>query len=210
MVLEGAQLAGVDVSRETLDRLHAYEALVRRWNPTVNLIAPGTLEHIWTRHVADSAQLFRYCPDAARHWVDLGSGGGFPGMVIGVLAAELQPELRVTLVESDRRKAAFLRQAVLKLGVRASVLAERIESLDPLAADVISARALAPLDRLLGLARPHLKPGGLALFPKGARYREELAAAQKSWVIDLDCAPSLHQPDASVLIIRKFERANHP
>jgi 16S rRNA (guanine527-N7)-methyltransferase len=200
-------LAGQGVSRETLDRLEAFAALVRRWNPTVNLISRSSLEALWDRHIADSAQLFAFCPAGARHWADLGSGGGFPGLVIAVLAKEQRPDLRVTLVEADQRKATFLRQAAQSLEVPVAVHSARIESLPPLAADVISARALAPLDALLALAQPHLQPGGLVIFPKGARHAEEIDAARQAWIFDVETHPSVSQPDSAILIIRKYHRA---
>lgn len=199
-------VGGLSVSRETIAALHAFEAEVRRWTATVNLVSRGSVADLWDRHIADSAQTFQACPPNARRWLDLGSGGGFPGLVVAILARELRPDLHVTLVESDQRKATFLRQAAQKLGVDVDVLAKRIESLPPQGADVVSARALAPLADLLELAAPHLKSDGLALFPKGARHAEEIAEAKRSWTFDLETLPSATQPDAVLLMIRKFHR----
>jgi 16S rRNA (guanine527-N7)-methyltransferase len=173
----------------------------------VNLVSRASLDHLWDRHIDDSAQIFQACPPEARHWLDLGSGGGFPGLVVAVLARELLPELRVTLVESDQRKATFLQQTAVKLGLSVEVLAKRIASLPPQRADVVSARALAPLTDLLGLALPHLNADGIALFPKGARHAEEVAEARRSWAFDLDSRPSASDLDAALLIIRKVYRA---
>jgi 16S rRNA (guanine527-N7)-methyltransferase len=200
-------VGGVDVSRETFARLCDFEAEVRRWNPTVNLVSRSSLDDLWHRHVEDSAQVFAHRPADARRWVDLGSGGGFPGLVVAILAHELQPDLQVTLVEADQRKGVFLRQIIQKLGLATTLQVSRIESLPPLEADVISARALAPLGELLALARPHLGPDGICLFQKGARYGEEVAEARKSWDFDLDVSPSLSQQDAALLTIREFHRA---
>jgi 16S rRNA (guanine527-N7)-methyltransferase len=205
--LEQATVGGVSVSRETIATLRALEAEVRRWTPTVNLVSRASLDHLWDRHIDDSAQIFQACPPEARHWLDLGSGGGFPGLVVAVLARELLPELRVTLVESDQRKATFLQQTAVKLGLSVEVLAKRIASLPPQRADVVSARALAPLTDLLGLALPHLNADGIALFPKGARHAEEVAEARRSWAFDLDSRPSASDLDAALLIIRKVYRA---
>ncbi|MBL3568266.1 16S rRNA (guanine(527)-N(7))-methyltransferase RsmG [Rhodovulum sulfidophilum] len=189
-----------DVSRETSERLSAYAALLRKWNPAINLVARSTLDDLETRHFKDSAQLFGLCPTDARHWVDLGSGGGFPGLVIAILARELAPDLHVTLIESDQRKAAFLRTVCRDLGVAATnVIDSRIESAKPQGADVLSARALAPLPRLLDYADRHLAPGGVALFPKGARFAEELDAALASWRFDVQNHPSKTDPQAVVL-----------
>jgi 16S rRNA (guanine527-N7)-methyltransferase len=200
-------VGGVSVSRETFARLEAFEALVRRWNPAINLVSKASLPELWSRHIADSAQLFQFCPPDAKHWADFGSGGGFPGIVVAVLSRESRPELRVTLVESDLRKATFLRQAVQALSLSASVHSDRIESLPPLAADVLSARALAPLGELLQHAHRHLRPEGTAVFPKGQRYREEIAEARRQWEFEVDARPSLSEPDAAILVIRKVDLA---
>ena len=195
------------VSRETSERLDRYAALLTRWNAKINLVSRASLAELWSRHIIDSAQLFALRPERAGHWADLGSGGGFPGLVIAILAAEAAPELRVTLVESDQRKAAFLATAARELDLRADVRAERIETLPPLGADVLSARALAPLDTLLGYAARHLAPAGRALFPKGARAAEEIAEARRHWRFDLIRHPSKTAPDSSILEIGAIAHA---
>ncbi|MBL9072818.1 16S rRNA (guanine(527)-N(7))-methyltransferase RsmG [Tabrizicola sp.] len=199
-------VAGLDVSRETLAALQQYEDLVRRWTPAINLVSKATLPDLWDRHIVDSAQIFALCPFSATSWADLGSGGGFPGVVIAILAKQLKPDLRVTLVESDLRKATFLRQAAQTLALPVTVRSSRIEVLDPLNAEVISARALAPLADLLAYADRHLAAGGVAVFPKGARYAEELAEAQKTWAFDVDAQQSLSDADAAILVIRNIHR----
>lgn len=196
-----------DVSRETLGRLEAYAGLLQRWNPKINLVSRASLPELWTRHFVDSAQLFALCPPGARHWADLGSGGGFPGLVVATLAAEVVPDLRVTLVESDGRKAAFLATAARELGLTVDVRAERIEALPPLGADVLSARALASLDVLLGFADGHLAPAGRALFPKGARAEEEVAEARRHWAFDLTRHPSQTAEDGVILEIGAISHA---
>jgi 16S rRNA (guanine527-N7)-methyltransferase len=200
-------VAGLNVSRETFAALGALEALVRRWNPTINLVSKSTLPDLWQRHIVDSAQVFGLCPSTARLWADIGSGGGFPGLVIAILARESLPDLRVILVESDLRKATFLRQAAKSLGLSVAVQADRIESLPPLEADVLSARALAPLSDLLAFADLHLRRDGLAVFPKGARHADEIAEARKTWDFDVKTHPSLAEPGAAILMIRKINRA---
>lgn len=199
-------VAGLDVSRETFAALQQYEELVRRWTPAINLVSKATLLDLWDRHIVDSAQIFALCPFSATSWADLGSGGGFPGVVIAILAKQLKPDLRVTLVESDLRKATFLRQAAQTLALPVTVRSSRIEVLDPLNAEVISARALAPLADLLAYADRHLAAGGVAVFPKGARYAEELAEAQKTWAFDVDAQQSLSDADAAILVIRNIHR----
>lgn len=204
---KSAAIAGLDVSRETLTALETFEALVRRWTPAINLVSKQTLPDLWARHIVDSAQVFALCPASARHWVDLGSGGGFPGLVVAVLAQELKPDLRVTLVESDLRKATFLRQAVQALDLPVTVLSQRIESIPALQADVLSARALASLRDLLGYAVRHLAQTGIAIFPKGARYEAEIAEARRDWAFDVDTRPSLSEAEAALLVIRNIHRA---
>jgi len=199
-------LGGLDVSRETYDRLKTYEALLRKWNPAINLVSRKTLDQAWTRHFVDSAQIFSFAPGNARHWADLGSGGGFPGMVIAILAAEKRPQMRVTLVESDQRKATFLRSVARETGIAAEVIARRIEEVPPLGADVLSARALAPLTQLLGFAERHLCPGGIALFPKGAGHRAELDEALETWRFDVQKTPSRTEPGAVILRIGGIAR----
>lgn len=208
--LRETTIAGRDVSRETWHRLTVFEMLIRRWNRTINLVSRASLEDLWVRHIEDSAQAFDHCPPHARTWVDLGSGSGLPGIVVAILALERKPDLRVTLVESDLRKATFLRQTVRELSLPTDVLSQRIESLPARRADVVSARALAPLRALLGMADTHLDAGGTAIFLKGERFAEEIADARKDWTFDLEVHPSRLQPHAAILIVRKIKRAQHP
>ena len=202
-----AALAILDVSRETEARLDALVAHLGRWNAAINLVARSTMASVWTRHILDSGQLFDLVPTGAQRWADLGSGAGFPGLVIAVLAAERAPGLRVTLVESDLRKAEFLRRAARVCGVAVTVHARRIEAIAPLGADVVSARALAPLVDLLGFAERHLRPGGSALFPKGAGHEAEIAAALERWRFSVQKHPSRTDPDSVVLRIGDIGRA---
>ncbi len=173
------------VSRETLGRLDTLVRLVRKWQPAENLIAANTLPSIWRRHVADCAQLVPLFPNAL-HWVDLGSGGGFPGLVLACLLAET-PGARLHLVESNARKCAFLRLAARETGSPATVHQGRIEAelsgwREPV--DMVTARALAPLSRLLELAEPLLSRAPAAFF-KGADFAREIAEATLSWDLDL-------------------------
>lgn len=190
------------VSRETLEQLARLEMLLAKWNPAINLVAKSTLGQTWDRHILDSAQLFNLAPPTARHWADMGSGGGFPGLVVACLAADLRPNLRITLIEADQRKATFLRQASRDLGLSPTILASRIEATPPQAADVLSARALAALPALLGFAARHLGAGGLALFPKGATWRDEVAEARKDWHFDITPHPSATDPQGAILAVK--------
>jgi 16S rRNA (guanine527-N7)-methyltransferase len=195
-----------DVSRETMDRLAGYEALLHKWNPAINLVAKSTLNDVWQRHFLDSAQVFSLCPDHAKSWVDLGAGGGFPGLVVAILAAESRPDLVVTLVESDVRKATFLTTVARDLGLAVKVRAERIEALPALCADVLSARALAPLADLCAFAVRHMAPDGSALFQKGETWRQEVEEARKTWSFDLQASESLTDPRAAVLLMKGIKR----
>jgi 16S rRNA (guanine527-N7)-methyltransferase len=197
----------VTVSRETTERLDRFVALLLTWQRTTNLIAPSTVTKLWTRHIADSLQLIELAPDA-RVWVDLGSGGGFPGLVIAcALAAE--PGVAVHLVESNAKKAAFLREAQRVTGAPAHVHAERVETFVARftgAADVVSARALSPLKSLLDMSFPLLgKSGAMALFPKGQNAELELGEACKYWNIKVNLVPSRTDPAARILVVRDVE-----
>ncbi len=194
-----------DVSRETCQRLEAYIALLTRWNARINLVSPATIKTVWTRHIADSAQLFDLAPESASSWLDLGSGAGLPGLPVAALAAEKAPDLHVTLVESDTRKAAFLATAAREMDLDVTVEPHRIEALTPRRYDVVSARALAPLGRLCGLAHRFSGRGTVFLFPKGARVDSELTAATAGWHIRAERIASRTDPEATVLRIVELE-----
>lgn len=196
----------LDVSRETHQRLTLYAELLRQWTARINLVARSTLPDLWTRHFADSAQLYRLAPHPVDHWVDLGSGGGFPGLVIAILGMEAGSPARVTLVESDMRKAAFLATVIRQTGAPATVIARRAETLKPLGADVLSARALASLPVLLGHAERHLAPSGTALFPKGVSWEKECVAARDKWKFDARVATSETDDGAVVMSIKGVAR----
>ncbi len=197
----------MDVSRETFERLKDFADLVSKWTKQINLIGARTASDIWDRHIIDSAQIYPLAPKNFSHWADFGSGAGFPGIVIAILSAQNNPDATVSLVESDHRKAVFLRTAARVLELRVQVLAERVENLSPLNADVISARALGTLVMLIKLSHPHLTPGGVAIFPKGRRALEEIAAAEVTWLFDHDATPSMTDPDARILRIERIQRA---
>ena len=197
----------VGVSRETLSKLERYEELLLRWSAKINLVSKTTLDEIWTRHFLDSAQIFELAPKGVKHWLDIGSGGGFPGLVIGILALQWNPKMTLKLVESDQRKCAFLSTVIRETGLKASVICARVEDLDPMMADVISARALAPLSQLLAHAKRHLSPDGIALFLKGAKSKDELVNALDSWSFRCETHPSKTDTNAVVLSISEIERA---
>jgi 16S rRNA (guanine527-N7)-methyltransferase len=200
-------LAITPVSRETLARLERYIALLFDWQGRMNLVAPSTLPHVWTRHVADSLQLLALAP-GARIWVDLGSGAGFPGIVLACALADTAGA-EVHLVESIAKKAAFLAAAVAETGAPATVHHMRIEDFvrrGEVRPDVVTARALAPLPRLLELAAPLVQKGAQGLFPKGQDVEAELTEAAKYWTLQSSFAPSLTSPESRILVVRKAAR----
>lgn len=202
---EKSILEDLNVSRETLQRLERFEQIILKWNPKINLVSRLSLKQIWTRHIADSVQVFR-CTEHPDHWVDIGSGGGFPGLIVAILAADVAPGMKVTLIESDQRKSAFLRTAARECGARVTVISKRIEEADPQNAGVLSARALADLSLLLEFAERHLGPGGTALFPKGGSWKKEVDNAQQRWQFEAEPVKSLTEPEAVILKIRGVAR----
>lgn len=191
------------VSRET-ELLETYAALLRKWNPAINLIAPNTVAEIETRHIADAKQLAEISVDTAASWVDLGSGGGLPGLVIAIS----KPDCVVTLVESDQRKAAFLRNAVREMELKnVTILSARIEAVDRLDAANVSARALAPLPQLMAYVDRHLASDGIAWLMKGRNWQAEVAEARKTWQFDLKAHPSTTEREAAILEITGIRHA---
>lgn len=195
-----------NVSRETNDRLNHYVDLLRKWNPSINLVAKSTIETAWKRHILDSAQVFHLTEAPVAHWVDLGSGGGFPGLVIAIMAMDTGSPQKISLVESDARKCAFLRTVIRETGVEAEVLNGRIEDIAPLKADVLSARALSDLSSLLGFAERHMAPQGMALFPKGENWQKEVHAAQSKWHFDHQFVKSKTETGPVILRITGVSR----
>ena len=203
---EGLALVGsiVPVSRETSERLTVYARLLRQWQSRINLVAPSTLDELWARHIADSVQSFTLAQDA-RRWIDLGSGAGFPGLVVAMLMAD-GSKGRVDLIESNGKKCAFLRTVVRECGLKAAgveveVHNGRIEHVlgDLPEPDVVSARALAPLEKLLEFTHGVLSGDAIGLFSKGREHGEELARAALRWDFDVDSTPS-RLGDQSVLL----------
>jgi len=189
---------GVDVSRETRDQLEALVHTLVRWQKAINLVGNTTLDSIWVRHVLDSAQLRILIPERAKTLTDLGSGAGFPGLV----AAAMRPDLEVTLIESDARKAAFLGEAARRMELEKppKIVVGRIEAVPPAKADVVTARALAPLGQLLKWAEPHRTDTAICLFHKGKDWKAELTEAMKDW--DIPGKPFTSVTDLDAVILR--------
>jgi 16S rRNA (guanine527-N7)-methyltransferase len=191
----------IPVSRETLARLEAYAELLTRWAARINLVGRNTLADLWRRHMLDSAQLRPFVPATAQSLIDLGSGAGFPGLVLAILGVA-----GVELVEADARKAAFLREAARVTTAEVTIRPCRIAAVLPHPVDIVTARALAPLDRLLDLARPFVCPASLCLFPKGERWGEELTLARKDWTMTVSMHDSIADPRGVVLCLTRVVR----
>lgn len=194
--------AAFTVSRETGERLSCYVDILKDWNTRHNLVAPATLTEVWTRHILDSAQLAAFIPEKAKTLADLGSGAGFPGLVLALL---FEGRLDVSLFEATRKKCDFLAAAAEKMALKVSIRNERIEDTPPLAYDVVSSRACAPLPKLLGYAARCIGPHTVCLFPKGENYRAELTEAQKSWRMTLATHPSQTHKSGVILAISQLK-----
>ncbi|MFN3262220.1 MAG: 16S rRNA (guanine(527)-N(7))-methyltransferase RsmG [Pikeienuella sp.] len=203
------RLAG-RVSRETLDRLDAYAALLLKWNRRINLIARSTVDDLWRRHILDSAQFAKHAPPDLRRWADIGSGAGLPGLIVAICLKETHPAARVTLVEKDERKAAFLAEVVASLDLDAEIQRVRLapDMRPPFEAnfDVVSARAVAPLAELLSLAAPLLAPGGLCILAKGRSSAVEIEEAIRLWRMNLISVDSETERDSVILKVEGLQR----
>ncbi len=192
------------VSRETLARFEAYAELLTRWSARINLVGRGTIADLWRRHFLDSAQLLPFVPNGTQSLIDLGSGAGFPGLVLAILGVA-----GVELVEVDSRKAAFLREAARMAEASVTIRPCRVAAVPPHSVDVVTARALAPLARLLDLAQPFLGADTVCLFPKGERAAEELTLARKRWTMTVALHNSIADPRGVVLRLHQVVREPH-
>jgi 16S rRNA (guanine527-N7)-methyltransferase len=195
------QTDALSLDSATRDRLSAFLALLTRWNATIKLVSHQDIIHIWERHIDDALQLIQYMPLGVTHAVDLGSGGGFPGLVLAIAT-----DVHFDLVESDTRKAAFLQEAVAITKAPATIHASRIDAVALELRLLVTARALAPLPKLLELARPFLAKGGCCLFPKGESVDAEIAEACKNWIMDVQQIPSRTSPTGRILRITDLRR----
>lgn len=191
-------------SQEIADRLERYLSLLTHWQRRINLVSGATLDDAWRRHILDCAQIVPHLPLAAHKILDLGSGAGLPGLIIALMTG-----LETHLVESDLRKCAFLREAARATGTAVTVWPRRIEGLEPQDAHVITARACAPLPRLLALAAPHLAPDGRCLFLKGRGVDGELTASEETWMMRATRIPSVSDPSGTLLQLEAIRHRDH-
>lgn len=194
-----------NVSRETFELLKAYETSLVEWQKKFNLVSNSSLADSWNRHFEDSAQLFQYIPDNARILLDFGSGAGFPGMVLAIMAKEKTPYLKFKLIESIGKKTLYLKEVAKITGSNVEIINERIEKLPPQKADVITSRAMASLSELLNYTKRFMKPETICIFPKGQKYSEEIAEAKKHWDFDCEIYDSKTSAEGKILIIKRLK-----
>ena len=200
----------LSVSQETCKRLERHRALLATWSKRINLIGPRELNDYWRRHALDCGQLVG-AADGARRWIDIGSGAGFPGLVVACVLADREGDFAVTLVESNPKKVAFLREAIRETGAPARVIDAPIDDVAPLPEpyDVVTCRAFAPLPRIIKAAKPILDRGAMGLFLKGAEFRAELeAAAEQGWSLNVETLSSRSDPEGRILRIEGVSRAS--
>lgn len=203
-----SNLLELDVSRETLDNLKHFEKLITLWNPTINLVSSSSISSFWNRHIVDSEQVFSFVSPKAGLWLDVGSGGGFPGIVVSIIAKELAPNVQTVLVESDNRKCVFLRTVVRELGLSAKVINNRIENLKLKDVVYLSARALSNLNSLLFMVQGNVSRETVCVFPKGRSYKKELVESQKNWKFDFNLIDSNTSEDSKVIVLKGLERVS--
>lgn len=191
---------------KVLKDLKDFERLAVKWTKRINLVSSREAGSLWERHILDSAQMFHVKQSWDGRYVDLGSGGGFPGLVLAIFRKHHAIQSSTILVESDQRKCVFLRAAARELSVSVDVKSTRIEALEPQAANTLTARALSDLSTLLGYTQTHLAPSGTALFPKGAKWQQEINVARKTWAFDLTVHQSKTHPEGRILEIGGISR----
>jgi 16S rRNA (guanine527-N7)-methyltransferase len=201
-------LEHVIVSRETLEAFDTYAALLSKWSERINLVGPSTIDHLWTRHIVDCAQLLLAAGPAAKRWVDFGSGAGLPGLVIGTLLRD-DPDARVILIEPSKKRCAFLREATRATGACVEIRDEKVETAVPERVDIVTARAFTSLDRLLGYSEPWLALGGKGLFPKGEDVQNELHAASTNWSFRHRISSSLSDARGCILEVEGLTRVDY-
>ena len=195
-----------DVSRETLLKLRAYEASLKEWQNKFNLVSNSSLEDAWNRHFIDSMQLFKYIPKSAKSLYDFGSGAGFPGMVLAIMASEKTPYLKVSLIESINKKTLYLKHVSEICSTNVEIFNQRIESLPKNKVDVVTSRAMTSLNDLLSYAYPFCKTDTVCIFPKGKKHQEEIDEARKHWQFDCQINPSETSTEGVILVITKLAK----
>ncbi len=194
----------LNVSRETLKSFYEYEALLSKWNEKINLVSKNTLVNIWERHFLDSGQIIKHVEASGKRWVDVGSGAGFPGLVVSLLLRDRRIDCELVLVEKNPKKGFFLKEVIRKLNLSVEVVNDNIDTLEPLNADILTARAFSELNNLIEIAFRHRKKEGICLFLKGENYRIELDKTLNYWFFDYDIVDSLSSSSGKIIRVKKI------
>ena len=195
-----------NVSRETISCLNLYESLLRKWNNKTNLVSKNSLSDVWVRHFLDSAQLVMHCKAENKLWLDFGSGAGFPGVVSAILLRDRGIETSFVLVEKNKTKALFLGELKRRLSLSFEIICDDLKEINPINADIISARAFSPLESLLPVSSYHGKENSVSLFLKGKNLKEELDKTFKIWFFQYDIIKSISSIDGKIIKINKLEK----
>ena len=194
----------LNVSRETLNGFYEYETLLSKWNEKINLVSKNTLMDIWERHFLDSGQIIKHVEASGKRWVDVGSGAGFPGLVVALLLRDRKIDCDLVLVEKNPKKVFFLNEVIRKLNLSVEVVNDNIDTLEPLNADILTARAFSELNNLIEIAFRHRKKEGICLFLKGENYRIELDKTLNYWFFDYDIVDSLSSSSGKIIRVKKI------
>ena len=194
----------LNVSRETLNSFCEYESLLSKWNKKINLVSKNTLVDIWDRHFLDSGQIINHVDASGKIWVDVGSGAGFPGLVIALLLRDRKIDCDLILVEKNTKKVFFLNEVIRNLNLNVKVINNSINCIEPLNADILTARAFSELKDLIQIAHQHRKTQGICLFLKGENYRFELDKTLNYWFFDYDVVDSLSNPSGKIIRVKKI------
>jgi len=194
----------LNVSRETLNGFYEYETLLTKWNEKINLVSKNTLVDIWERHFLDSGQIIKHVKASGKRWVDVGSGAGFPGLVVALLLRDRKIDCDIVLVEKNPKKGFFLKEVIRKLNLSVEVINDNIDTLEPLNADILTARAFSELNNLIEIAFRHRKKEGICLFLKGENYRIELDKTLNYWFFDYDIVDSLSSSSGKIIRVKKI------
>ncbi len=194
----------LNVSRETLNDFYEYKTLLSKWNEKINLVSKNTLENIWQRHFLDSGQIIKNVEASGKRWVDVGSGAGFPGLVVALLLRDRKVDCDLVLVEKNPKKVLFLNEVIRKLHLSVEVVKDNIYTLDTLNADILTARAFSKLNNLIEIAFRHRKKEGICLFLKGENYRIELDKTLNNWFFDYDIIGSLTSSSGKIIRVKKI------
>lgn len=194
----------LNVSRETLNFFCEYKSLLYKWNEKINLVSQTTLIDIWGRHFFDSGQIINHVDASGKIWVDVGTGAGFPGLVVALLLRDRKIDCDFILVEKNKKKVFFLNEVIRKLNLKVKVVNNSIDCIEPLNADILTARAFSELKDLIQIAHQHRKEKGICLFFKGENYRSELDKTLKYWIFDYDVVDSLSNPSGKIIRVKKI------